>query len=116
MESGMAIKNEMKKKLISISNSVLIASIQVKMAEIKFIYRCSWFKNKRHTTSHTDMCFERAEHVQWVFDTYDYCHGLARVEYIMVFTDMDYWKSAVANSNIEFCSESSVRKAFFFKN
>jgi hypothetical protein len=55
------------------------------------------------------MCFESAEHVQWVFDTYDYCHGLARVEYIMVFTDMDYWKSAVANSNIEFWKAKQVQ-------
>jgi hypothetical protein len=66
----------------------------------KFIYRCSWFKTKRHTKSHTTMCFEKAEHTKWIFCSDDWFHELVKIEYIMVDVDQEYYKSAVRNSAI----------------
>lgn len=79
------------------------------MSERKFIYRCSWVESKRHKKPHTTMCFEKAEHTEWVFETGDWFQDLVKVEYIMVDVNQQYYKSAVANSNIAFWEAKQVQ-------
>ena len=68
------------------------------IAEQELIYICSWFETKRHKKSHTDMYFKELKDTLWVFDTYDYNHGLARVEVIKVSKNSYEYNSAVSNS------------------
>jgi len=68
--------------------------------EQELIYICSWFETKRHRKSHTDMYFKELKDTLWVFDTYDYNHGLARVEVIKVSKNTNEYTSAVSNSEL----------------
>jgi hypothetical protein len=67
--------------------------------ERRYIYKCSWFETKKHKISHTDMYFENAEDTKWIFETQDWFLDLVRVEYIMVHSSRNEYKSAVNNSN-----------------
>jgi len=68
--------------------------------EIKYIYKCSWFETKKHKISHTDMFFENAEDTKWIFESRDWFLDLVRIEYIMVKSSRNEYKSAVNNSKI----------------
>ena len=65
--------------------------------EQELIYICSWFETKRHKKSHTDMYFKELKDTLWVFDTYDYNHGLARVEVIKVSKNSYEYDDAISN-------------------
>lgn len=65
---------------------------------VKYIYKCSWFETKRHSKSHTNMYFLKAEHTYWIFNSMEWFDGLVRIELIMVDENTDYYKSAVENS------------------
>ena len=45
------------------------------------------------------MYFENAEDTKWIFETQDWFLDLVRVEYIMVHSSRNEYKSAVNNSN-----------------
>ena len=68
---------------------------------VEMIYKCSWFKTKRHTKPHKGTYFLKAEHCTWVFGSDDYYNGLCRVELIPVLTCTVAYQVAVDNSKIE---------------
>ena len=61
---------------------------------------CSWFETKRHKIPYTRMYYEKAEHTQWVFESFDYLNGIATVKYIKVSPHSQRYSSAVLNSGL----------------
>ena len=70
------------------------------MDEKEIIFKCSWYESKRHRKSHSNMYFKELKDTLWVFDRYEYNHGLARVELIKVSKNTNEYTSAVSNSEL----------------
>jgi len=64
--------------------------------QMAYIYRVSVYSSKRHTKSHTDMYYLKAEHTHWALEDDD-----IRVHYIQVRKDSSNYESAVYNSKIK---------------
>jgi len=67
--------------------------------KMPFVFKCSWFESERHRKSHTSICFEREEDVQFVFETC-WKPQVCRVEYIQVDEDSDQHRLAKLNTEI----------------
>jgi hypothetical protein len=74
----------------------------------KYIYKCSWFDSKRHKKSHTDMYYENADDVKWIFETDEWFRDLARVEYIKVCNKSKYYQLASLSSKL--CNNKDSNK------
>ena len=71
---------------------------------MKFIFKLSWFKTRRHTRPHTDMYFLKKEDIEWAFndevriDDPINDRGYGRCEYIMVPENSDAYEMAIQSS------------------
>ena len=69
--------------------------------QMAYIYRVSVYSSKRHTKSHTDMYYLKAEHTHWALeDEINYDEEDRRVHYIQVRKDSSHYASAVYNSQL----------------
>ena len=69
--------------------------------QMAYIYRVSVYSSKRHTKSHTDMYYLKAEHTHWALeDEINYDEDDRRVHYIQVRKDSSHYASAVYNSQL----------------
>ena len=68
--------------------------------ENKYIYKCSWFKSKRHRISHTDMYFLKPEETHWIYETSDWFVDLVEIQYIMCSSTSPEYRMALNNSLI----------------
>jgi hypothetical protein len=69
--------------------------------QMAYIYRVSVYSSKRHTKSHTDMYYLKAEHTHWALeDEINYDEDDRRVNYIQVRKDSSHYASAVRNSQL----------------
>jgi hypothetical protein len=69
------------------------------MAEYKFIYKIEWYESKRHTKSHTSMCYLNAKETEWVYE-YDWGKEKVEVRYVRVLENSQDYQMAVSSSNI----------------
>ena len=66
------------------------------MEDFGYIYKISWYKNKKSRTSDTDMYYLNAEDTHWI---YTRCFAyIVRVYYIKVEKTSNEYESAVRNS------------------
>ena len=69
--------------------------------QMAYIYRVSVYSSKRHTKSHTDMYYLKAEHTHWALEDEINCdEDDRRVHYIQVRKDSSHYASAVSNSQL----------------
>jgi len=61
------------------------------------------------------MYYEKAEHTEWVFGMDNWQRGLIRVDYVMVKSDSNDYKSAVENSNLQFWADKQKQLMKEFK-
>jgi hypothetical protein len=77
--------------------------------EMRVIYVCRFYESKRHSVSHTNMYFLKAEHTAWAL-----MDPLAKVEIIFEAMSSNIYKMAQGNSDKnDMCPERTAEHAQF---
>jgi len=72
----------------------------------KYIYKMSFYNNRRCTVSHTDMYYIKEEHTRWGHDFNDGGGDICRIFVIEVDEDSNQYTSALCNSSLKEKKES----------
>ena len=97
---------------VMIDNKQLTMTTTEQNINIKvWVYQMSWYESKRHTKSHTDMYYLKAEHTHWAEERGD---TNCKIHYICVPVNSPYHRMAEECSQIRDNQELKARSPALF--